>query len=183
MAGPGTSVLNAQTPESTERQAALEQLFDAFRIPLSRYFARRVRNESEIEDLVQETFERLIKRGGVDQLAHLGGYVFTTAASVFSDRLRSRRTRHADAHDEFDESADSGVDFSPEHVLLQRERLARATAALLELPQRTRTVFVLRRLEGMRYLEVARQLGISVSAVEKHMQRAVAHLADSIDRE
>jgi len=43
--------------------------------------------------------------------------------------------------------------------------LARATAVLLELPERTRVIFVLRRLEGMRYLDIAARLGISVSAV------------------
>ena len=181
--GLGIRLLNPESRDSIEKQAGLEQLYNAFRLPLSRYFARRVRNESEIEDLVQETFERLIKRGDVDQLAHQGGYVFKTAASVFTDRLRSRRTRYADAHDQFDEGGHGDVDFSPEHVLLERERLARATAALLELPPRTRTVFVLRRLEGMKYLEIARRLGISVSALEKHMQRAVAHLAENIDRQ
>jgi RNA polymerase sigma-70 factor (ECF subfamily) len=68
------------------------------------------------------------------------------------------------------------VDFSPERVLLGKEALVRATAVLLELPERTRMVFVMRRLEGMRYLDIAARLGISVSAVEKHMTRAMAHL-------
>jgi RNA polymerase sigma factor (sigma-70 family) len=48
---------------------------------------------------------------------------------------------------------------------------------LLELPERTRQIFVLRRLEGLSYFEIGRRLGVSVSAVEKHMQRAVRHLA------
>jgi RNA polymerase sigma-70 factor (ECF subfamily) len=75
------------------------------------------------------------------------------------------------------------VDFSPEHVLLGRERLARATAVLLELPERTRVIFVLRRLEGMKYLDIAARLGISVSAVEKHMERAVARLMEGAGEE
>jgi RNA polymerase sigma factor (sigma-70 family) len=46
----------------------------------------------------------------------------------------------------------------------------------MDLPERTRTVFVLRRLEGQSYREISLRLGLSVSAVEKHMLRAVRHL-------
>lgn len=133
--------------------------------------------------MVQEVFERLLKRGGISGMEHLGGYVFQTAHSVLNDQLRRRRTRHVDSHDEFDDRRHGGVDFSPEHVLLGRERLARATTVLLELPERTRVIFVLRRLEGMKYLDISARLGISVSAIEKHMERAVARLAESLDQE
>jgi RNA polymerase sigma-70 factor (ECF subfamily) len=67
--------------------------------------------------------------------------------------------------------------------LLGKERLVRATAVLLELPERTRVIFVLRRLEGMRFNDIAARLGISVSAVEKHMQRAITHLMRRIEQE
>ena len=53
-----------------------------------------------------------------------------------------------------------------------REALSEVGAALLELPERTRQVFVLRRLEDMSFREIALRLGLSVSAVEKHMLRA-----------
>jgi RNA polymerase sigma-70 factor (ECF subfamily) len=44
-------------------------------------------------------------------------------------------------------------------------------------------IFVLRRLEGMRLNDIAKRLGISVSAVEKHMQRAIIHIMRRIDFE
>ncbi|KEQ53395.1 ECF subfamily RNA polymerase sigma-24 factor [Sphingobium chlorophenolicum] len=138
---------------------------------------------AEVEDLVQQVFERLLKRGGVTEMKYVGGYVFQTASSVLTDHLRRQRSHHADAHDEFDPQTHSDVDFSPEHVLIERERLARATAILIELPERTRVIFVLRRLEGMKYLDIAARLGISVSAVEKHMERAVARLTEGLEQE
>ena len=164
---------------STERSnpRSIEELCGRFSPSLNRYFSRRVQDRAEIDDLVQQVFERLLRRGNVLDLERLGGYVFQTASSVLTDHARRRRTRHADMHDEFVETEHGGADFSAEHVLIERERLKRATALLLELPERTRVIFVLRRLEGMRYLDVAARLGISVRAVEKHMQRAVAHLA------
>ncbi len=106
-------------PDSAGDQASFEALNAGFRASLHRYFARRVRDASEIDDMVQQVFERLLKRGDVSNVEHLGGYVFQTASSVFADHLRRRRTRHADALDEFDERNHGDVDFSPEHVLLE----------------------------------------------------------------
>jgi len=165
------------------KQTSFEALNQAFRPSLRRYFMRRVRNHADIDDMVQQVFERLLKRGDVTGMEQLGGYVFQTASSVLIDHQRRRRTRHADEHDQFDERTHADVDFSPEHVLMERERLARATTILLNLPERTRVIFVLRRLEGMRYLDIAARLGISVSAVEKHMERAVVRLTESLDQE
>lgn len=157
-------------------EVSLQALDARFRMSLDRYFSRRVRDRGEVEDLIQEVFLRLAKRGRLDDVDKVGGYVFETASSVLMDRLRRRRSRFESDHEAFDGEKHGDVDFSPERVLLGREALVRATAVLLELPERTRVVFVLRRLEGMRYLDIAARLGISVSAVEKHMTRAMAHL-------
>lgn len=164
-------------------QASLEALDRAFRASLRRYFMRRVRDRGEIDDMVQQVFERLLKRGGLDGIGQVGGYIFQIASSVLADSQRSRKVRHSDQHEEFDPHSHGDVAFSAEHVFLMRERLTRATAILLELPERTRVIFVLRRLEGMKYRDIAIRLGISVSAVEKHMERAVVRLAEGIDHE
>lgn len=168
-----------------EDQAAFERLGRDFRASLLRYFGRRTRDSADLEDMVQEVFVRLIRRGGASELErqNLNAYVFQTASSVLKDRLRKRATHHADRHEPFDCERHSAEDFSPERVLMEKQRLARATAVLLELPERTRVVFVLRRLEGLRFNDIAARLGISVSAVEKHMQRAITHLARRIDPE
>lgn len=162
--------------------AAVAALSGSFRASLNRYFARRVREPEDVEDMVQEVFERLLRRGDVGSLEHVGGYVFETASSVLLDRLRKRRTRHLDDHEEFNCARHGGEDFSPEHVLLARERLACATAALMELPENTRVIFVLRRVEGMKYRDIAARFRISVSAVEKHMRRATVHLVQRMGR-
>lgn len=170
---------------SEEDRAALDRLDRDFRRSLLSYFGRRTRDRADLEDMVQEVFERLIKRGGASELErqNLSAYVFETASSVLTDHLRKKVTHHFDAHEPFDQNQHGGADFSPEHVLMDRQQLARATAVLLELPERTRVIFVLRRLEGMRLNDIATRLGISVSAVEKHMQRAITHIMRRIDFE
>jgi len=176
-------VIAAPSSLSARDLHALSVLNERYRASLMRHFGRRHFDHSEIEDMVQEVFLRLIRRGGVADLENLQAYVFEIASSVLKDRFRRSRVRHEAAHETFDTDRHGDADFSPEDVLLGKEALARATAALLELPERTRVVFVLRRLEGMRFREIAVRLGISVSAVEKHMQRAIVYITRRRDRE
>ncbi len=148
---------------------------------LTNFFRRRVRNEADIDDLVQDVFARIVARDGGEPVENLDAYVLRTASSVIADAARRRAVRRADLHVPFDSDLHSGEEFDPERVLSGRQDLDAAAAALLALPERTRTVFILRRLEGYRYREIADHLGISVSAVEKHLVRALRHLSTEME--
>src|SRR5580700_9182118 len=113
---------------------------------LIQYFRRRVRNNAEVEDLVQDVFARIVARDSVDAVESLGGYIGKTASSVLADWLR-RRSSHAVAlHVPLDAELHGEDELDPLRVLGGKEELSAATAALLCLPERTRTVFILRRL-------------------------------------
>ena len=161
----------------------LGRRFESIRGPLRRYFLRNGSDTVEADDLVQDVFARIVNRGNAEQLERFDGYVFETAANVLKDRSRRRAARAADRHVPFEPTDHAGLDASPEEGLVGREALLTATAALMELPERTRTVFVLRRLEGLPYAEIASRLGLSLSAVEKHMLRAARHLVVRAGRE
>lgn len=165
------------------RKDAITRLSAEFRPSLLRYFSRRVKETHEIEDLVQEVFYRLVRRTAAGDIEVARAYIFETASSVLNDWLRKRQVRHADKHDEFTENSLDDEVFSPERVLVSKGRLAEATAIIMKMPERTRTIFVLRRLEGLKYKDIATRLGLSVSAVEKHMRKAVEFLTDRLDRE
>lgn len=166
-----------------DEHATLRALVAQFGGVLLRFFERRVKDRAEAEDLVQEVFVRLMKRGDISQLEDLRGYLFETAASVLVDRARRRTSRRSEEHQSFDPALHGSHDISSEHVLIGRETLSRAARALLELPERTRTVFVLRRLEGMRYQDIAERLGVSLSLVEKQVARAAAYLTQRMGDE
>src|SRR3546814_11327880 len=68
-------------------------------------------------------------------------------------------------------------DLTPERVLLGRERLRQIDAALAELNDVTREIFVAFRLEGRRQAEIATTMGISISAGEKHVAREIGRAA------
>ena len=152
----------------------------ALRASLGRYFKRRIGSSPDVEDLVQEVFTRIAARDSTRSIDNLGSYVFQVAASVLADRHRRRVVRHADDHIVFNVELHSAEDFDPDRILGGKEELRAAIAALLCLPERTRTIFFLHRMEGHRARDIAAQLGISVSAVEKHMVRAVQHLVATV---
>ncbi len=126
---------------------------------------------------------RLLRSHRVTQVAESEAYVFTIAANLLRDRARSPAGRLARAHfaiepgEDFHSDAPLVEDRGPERVLIGRETLLAAVKALAELPARTREIFVLFRFESMSQREIAALYGVSVSAVEKHVARALAHLA------
>jgi RNA polymerase sigma factor (sigma-70 family) len=134
----------------------------------------------DIEDLIQEVFSRLLRRSDFRSITFIDGYLFEIAANVFRDHLRLRQSRAGDRHEEYREEH-SGQDFSPERVLIGKESVGQVARALRELPERARMAFVLHRFEGLRHPEIARRLGVSVSAVEKYIIRALTHIKVRMD--
>lgn len=142
---------------------------------LRRYFSKRVAAD-EIEDLIQEVFVRIQSHRGASPIERLDRYLFTVAASVLTDRVRRRSVRHAGDHESWRETHSPVEELTPERVLLGQEALGMIVEAIATLPARTRNVFVLHRFEEMSCVCIAEQLGMSVSAVEKHIMKALRML-------
>jgi RNA polymerase sigma-70 factor (ECF subfamily) len=158
------------------RGVLVDEVARRFRGPLTRYFGARVRRAADVEDLVQEVFLRLARRAEETPVEAIDGYVFAVAGSVLVDSHRKTARQWPLTADD-DGALQVPEDRSPERILLGQEQLAAMERALVELPERTRVVFVLNRFEEFTYQEIAARLDVSVSAIEKHMMRALAHLA------
>jgi RNA polymerase sigma factor (sigma-70 family) len=161
--------------------AALE-LDRSFRRPLVAYFLKRVNSRSEAEDLTQQVFVRLLNHPDKNNGQTIEGYVFTIAANLLRDRAKSRAPHHRQAHsldpleDKDAFAANLVEDRNLERVLVGRQTVQDVLEALAELGKRTRDIFILARLENVQHREIAALYGISVSAVEKKMMTAMAHL-------
>ena len=142
---------------------------------LRRYFSKRV-PPREIDDLVQEVFLRMQAHAEGPPIEHLDRYLFTVAASVSTDQARRRAVRHETAHETLQEIHYPTEELTPERVLLGREALEMIVGAIAALPARTRDVFVLHRFEEMSCARIAEQFGMSASAVEKHIMKALRTL-------
>ena len=167
-------------PDHTSAKAELDA---RFRASLVAYFMRRTGSSQEAEDLTQETFARLIGSNTFDKAEEAQAFVFRVASTLLRDRARAatRLRRHPTqsldtvAGADFEPRLVEGLD--PERVLIGKENLAEVLASLDELGERSKNIFILFRLEGMKQKEIAAIYGISVSTVEKHVMAAVLHLA------
>ncbi len=165
-----------------DRSAIKEELDARFRTSLLAYFQRRTGSSQEAEDLTQETFARLIGSSSFENAQEAPAFVFRVASNLLRDRARAaiRLRRHPTlpldtlATENFEPRLVEDID--PERVLIARETLSQVLASLEELGERTRNIFVLYRLEGMRQKDIAALYGISFSTVEKHVMAAVIHL-------
>lgn len=146
-----------------------------FRPALMAFFLRRSQSHSEAEDLTQEVFIRIAGKQDVN-MRSAEAYVFQTAANLLRDRGRREKVRQDFAAGVRMVDGIGVEQLDPYRVAAGREQLALLDAALSDLPERTRQIFLLFRYENVSQRTIAESFGISVSAVEKHLRRAMAYL-------
>jgi RNA polymerase sigma factor (sigma-70 family) len=160
----------------------LEELNGRFRAPLMAYFLRRVGNRSDAEDLTQETFARLVGAENFDHGERATGYVFRIASNLLRDRKKAAGYQRQIPFSAFDPELVERIsdriaeDREPERVLIGRESLIEVLKCLDELGDRTKHIFILYRLEGMKQKDIAELFGMGLSSVEKHCMTAMAFL-------
>ncbi|MEM6934408.1 MAG: sigma-70 family RNA polymerase sigma factor [Pseudomonadota bacterium] len=135
----------------------------------------------EPEDVAQLAFARLAARGDLSQIQNPRAFLQTTARNIVLSEKRAGavRSRHADAARD-DHSASSGDDLTPERVLLAKEKMEIVRRALARMPAKRCRLFVLSRIDGLSFAEIARRTGLSQTAVKKHVARAMADIDTAI---
>ena len=161
----------------------LDVLYGVHRAELLRFLISRTGDPSEAEDLVQDLWLKA-SRGSAGPTANGRAYLFRMAQNLIVDRARERQRRMrrerlwiddgAPPSAAGEERADPSRD--AEKALIDREELARLSQAIETVPDGARRVFDLHKLKGLSHAEVAAQLGISHSGVEKHMAVAMKYL-------
>lgn len=173
---------NALADFGQDEATRWENVMRRFGPPLRGYFANRVRNPADIDDLVQEVFVQLLQRSSGGPIEHVQQYLFQVASNVLCDQGRRRKARHQDQHEAYDETVHAvATEISMERIVIGEESMERVAAALEQLPQRTRDVFFLRGMRQRKHEEIASMLGISKRAVQKHMAAALKHLGRTLD--
>jgi len=183
-AGPRSPDAQARAPDG------LTLVLVEHRATLLRFLVRRLGNDDEAEDALQDVWIKLDKNPPTAPIGDPLAYLFRMAENAARDLRRSDMRRHARESNWAEQNTPGEIDGheepSPEEVALQREQLRGVEARIARLPERTRRIFVAFRLEGVRQKQLAAEHGISLSAVQKHLQRAyraVIELADGDDPE
>jgi RNA polymerase sigma-70 factor (ECF subfamily) len=161
--------------------SGLAAVLEANRRALNRFLAARGASPHEAEDILQEVFLKLGKLP-TGPIADPLAYLYRMADNLLLDARRSRTRRSA--REEAWTAARHGIgeiDNQPsaEDQLIARERLNLVRQALGRLPERTLYIFRRFRLDEIGQRQIAAELGITVSAVEKHLQRAYRALFDA----
>jgi RNA polymerase sigma factor (sigma-70 family) len=149
---------------------------------LRAYLSRYARNAADVDELLQETYARLLGVTTKESAAirSVRAFALTIARNVALDWIRHRQVVSVElvadiaALDVLDESA------RVEEIVSAREELAVMLEVVAELPARCRQAFTLRRVYGLGQKEIASHLGISENTVEQLLTRAVRRCADAL---
>jgi RNA polymerase sigma-70 factor (ECF subfamily) len=150
------------------------QLFEETREDVYRYLLTLGLYPPQAQEAAQEVFLRLyttLKKG--EHVENPRGWIFRVAHN-YGLKVRARQASEAPFDAEL-EARLLAPAASPEHELIERERMVRFHRAVENLSEQQRRCLFLR-LEGMRYPEIASTLGISASTVGEFLRRAMARL-------
>ena len=127
------------------------------------------------EELTQEAFARVYV-ANTAELKSPSGFLLRVAHNLALDHIRRRKRVHIEPLG--DDAARWLRDDAPsaEEQLATREELHHVRAAVAELPPKCRQVFLLLRIEGLSYREIALEMGLSPTMVRKYADRAFEHL-------
>ncbi|HVJ34054.1 MAG TPA: RNA polymerase sigma factor [Terriglobia bacterium] len=177
----------------TESRNRLLAAFAEHQQGLMRFLLRRLGNQALAQDLVQEIWLRVAavpgpgglggaepsRRGqSAGNITHPRNYLYRIAANLAVDHQR-RASHGIEVSAEPDHvAAVPDLAPSPESIVAARHELRQLLQELNRLPPRCREVFLLTKLHGLSYAEVATRLGISKNTVMVHMTNALAQLAE-----
>ena len=161
----------------------VEKLFAEHRRALQAYFYRRIRKKSDVADLTQEVYLRMLRVSNNEVIRNPQVYLYTVASNLVKEHaiLDRRDAGHLDIDEASVQqrlgdlpSLDSAIDASR-----QAEQLR---AAVDQLPLNWRTAVVLQCRYGLTYQEIADHMGVSSSMVKKYLAQALTRCRRNMTR-
>ncbi len=144
---------------------------------LRAYLHARFPSLGDYDDIVQESYERLLRAQAAGQVRYAKALLFTTARNAALDFFRRRRVLPMEAVTDFKELSVLEEQPGVAERVDQQHELEVLTDAMRALPDRCRQVLMLRYLDNLSYKEIAAQLGISPETVKVHMAKGMRRCA------
>lgn len=160
-------------------QAAFEAAYREHRGAVVRLLQRRVGNPDEAEELAQEAYLRALRYRDHNPES-LKALLFRIAINLAGTNARRDRAHHASAHTSVDDLPLATDEMPQDERLAREEYQALIIAAIKEMPEKRRQVFVLSRFHGMRQKDIAKRCGISLSMVEKHITNGLSFIRERV---
>jgi RNA polymerase sigma factor (sigma-70 family) len=158
------------------RSETRTEVYDAYvrhESSLKRFITRFMRGSPDIEDIAQEAFLRAYAVERDRPIEQPKSFLFRIAKHVALSQLTRKSRQITDYIEDSDDSEVIGTESSAEDETSARQILGLHCEAVATLPPQCRQVYLLRKVHGLSHKEIAAQLGIAVSTVEKHLIKAV----------
>jgi len=162
----------------------LDEQMDELATPLVRYLTKKVRNDEDANDLAQEAFLRMHKFQQSRRLDNARAFLYKTANNLVVDQLRRARV-----HDKYlnfemlpeqsDEENDKCVP-SAERTVSAEQELDQLYKVVDQMPEKVRRAFLLHRGKDLSYPEIAIEMYVSTSMVEKYIIQALRILREKM---
>ena len=152
---------------------------------LRNFIRKRVPNEADVEDLLQEVFYELVEANRLLMpIDYVTGWLFRVARNRITDLFRKKKpvsftdAAFEDEEGELLEIEDllTSSDAGPEVLCMRNMLLDELESALAELPAEQREVFIAHEFEGRSFKELSAQTGIGVNTLLARKRYAVLHL-------
>jgi RNA polymerase sigma factor (sigma-70 family) len=173
----------------TEQDRQISEVIAEERSRLRNFIRKRVPNEADVEDLLQEVFYELVEANRLLMpIEHVTGWLFRVARNRITDLFRKKRPEtFSDAALE-DENGEllqiedllPSPDAGPEAIYVRNMLLDELELALDELPDEQRDVFVAHEVEGRSFKELSAESGVNVNTLLSRKRYAVLHLRERL---
>jgi len=175
----------------TEQDQRISEVIAEERSRLRNFIRRRVQNESDVEDLLQEVFYELVEANRLLMpIDYVTGWLFRVARNRITDLFRKKKPEN------FSDAAVMGEDgepmemedllpspdAGPEALYLRGLLLDELEVALSELPDDQRAVFVAHELEGISFKELSAETGVNVNTLLSRKRYAVLQLRQRLQK-
>jgi RNA polymerase sigma factor (sigma-70 family) len=163
-----------------EQDRRISEVVERERSRLGRFIRRRVPDARDAEDILQEVFSELVEANRLLMpIEHVAGWLYRVARNRITDLFR---TRKPDSLDDavLDLLPSQGA--GPEALHARRVLLEELAAAVAELPEEQRTVFVAHELEGRSFKELSQSTGVGVNTLLSRKRYAVLRLRERLQR-
>ncbi|WP_010522689.1 RNA polymerase sigma factor [Aquimarina agarivorans] len=154
-----------------------ELLYDKYSNSLYSFMYFRCGNADQAADLVQEAYIKLWTNCAKVIFEKAKSYLYTIANNKFFNEVAHEKVKlsYENAGYQLDRNFEN-----PEYVLEEKEYMKTLENAIANLTVAQREVFLLNRIEGKKYKEIAEMLDVSVKAVEKRMHLALVKLRETL---
>lgn len=172
--------LDGLAGSAPERAELIARLFREQNETLVRFLALRLRSQQEAKEVAQEAYVRLLKLDQPGAVSFLRAFLFKTAANLAVDRIRREQTaRRIGRETRFFEELASGP--NPEQSANDAQELGLAERLIDELPAKCRRAFLLHKVYGLDFPDIARQMGLGERMVRTYVVRALLYCRAGLD--